>query len=164
MELEKTVSKGSYPGFEILEELNVIYVMRRQKETKKFIGHKCNICYEYYAINYNISNGKDLDNKVNNLTNYSSLPTKCFDDISKINEQNLNYPVKMMCCGNVICHKCVKDHLFEQTSIVCMFCKIDHSIRTEKYVRVIVPVYNNFNTKSWINWWKQNDRINLLAF
>ncbi len=45
-----------------------------------------------------------------------------------------------------------------------MFCKVDHSLRVGKFIEVIEPTYNKFNKTAWINWWKTNNRVDLLAF
>ena len=71
----------------------------------------------------------------------------------------------MMCCGNNVCHNCIKENAFEHNNIVCMFCKIDHSVRSEnvKYISQI-EIHSKFNKKSWQEWWSKNDKLDMLAF
>lgn len=183
--LDDMAPKNSFPGFETLEIINMIYVLRTNKEIKKFLGTKCDICYLDYAI-YNPNRlGEDLD-KINNqeIRNKKSLLKKTnkndtgyYSDSEIINKEikkttglnniskysDNNYPVMMMCCGKYVCQNCVKANCEKQNNIVCMFCKVDHSLRCEKFIESIYPM-EGYHNKSWTNWWKKNDRINTLAF
>lgn len=165
--LDKLSPKDSFCGFEIMEEIRMIYIPRREKEQIVFINGVCDICCEKYACVYP-TNSADLDQIICGSTVEPNYVNDYEDNNKLINSsqiESLYCPITMTCCGNSCCHKCIKTNATEQGNIVCMFCKMDHSVRSVeniKYISIIEP-HSNFDNLSWQEWWSKNDRINILT-
>ena len=185
MLLDNNMPETSFPGFELLELLNVISFLT-MTQIKKIINKKCTICYHDYTLynfkkvgqKYDLINSRDLDLLFDdNVFNDESISDTELDVISnnkakiKIKEkscdiiQDLKYPIMMACCEAIVCHHCIKKHLMRNELkglIICPFCTKDHTITNSDYVYIIEP--SNIDKQAWIEWWKRNDRINMLAF
>lgn len=169
--LDNLGPKNSFPGFETLENINMIYVFRQQKKEmqSELKGLKCEICNNDFSIDKKIKNGCDIDNlddcvllnEEKPVDNKNNENNQSDDDIII---ESLHYPTIMMCCGNKVCHECVKTNCEMTNTIMCMFCKYDHSLRSDKFIEIYEPDFGYGNELSWKEWWKKSDRTNLLAF
>jgi hypothetical protein len=172
LNLNEPMQETTFPGFYILENINMIYtpslVVKSQcvKYIKKYINKKCLICCEYYSITttndkthekININNGEDIDKLCDDIEEQKKTEKKP--------RTTYKYPLTLRCCGNEICHDCLKQYLQSNTlngQLICLFCMKDHVQDKTDYIRI--NEIGKFNKKSWEMWWKKNDRIDILAF
>lgn len=173
--LDTFTNYSSFPGFEILEELNVISLPSNKEMLKMaFSDQQCDICCKKYTM-YNYVNdkkitSKDLDDELleDNFKNIKNKSKHIFCDLwhDKILLFNKCYPLMLTCCQNIICGDCLKNHLLNSTYIKCPFCNNDHTKYDTDYIKIIdiVNLKPKFNKQSWINWWKRGNKVNNLAF
>jgi hypothetical protein len=183
--LDSDKPETSFPGFELLELLNVISFLTIV-QIKKIINKKCTICCHDYALynfkkvgqKYDFINSRDLDSLFDdNVFNDESVSDTELDVISnsntkiKIKKKNcdtiddLKYPIMMTCCEAIVCHHCIQKYLKRNELkglIICPFCTKDHTIKNSDYV--YITELGNIDRRAWIEWWKHNDRIDILAF
>ena len=78
------------------------------------------------------------------------------DAITKINKREV-IPVRMSCCGLIICKKCFRKTIEKQNNLICSLCKTDHCRDELDYITVVEP--GNYDYSKWIGWW--NDHFEL---
>lgn len=176
MHLDRAILQSSFPGFEILSTINFIalsWTVTKKKEFIEILKNKCFICNNYFSLIKHNNNTKniiminDLDmNTIYNEMNNNKI--NFHDDFGIIYKKNIEccdnirFPMTLLCCGNNLCHRCIKEYLMNNTTIKCPYCTKDHVNNNLDYIKTIE--FEKSNRNSWINWWSKNDRVNLLAF
>lgn len=164
-DLDQMIPKTSFCGFEIMEMIDMIYVPRRNKEINDIIKKNngvCSICCEQYKTDQsNQSNQNILSDTTNCNIPKNGLE---LDNLIKSQDETNNFAIVMTCCGNDLCHNCIKKNCFEQNNITCVFCKLDHSMKHPDNLLYIsqVELCSFFNNKSWNEWWSKDDKIDML--
>ena len=64
-------------------------------------------------------------------------------------------PINLVCCKKNICKSCFIEYLKYSNSIICPFCKKDHTNEKKDYIR-IVDLNEKIDGKKWQEWWKRN--------
>jgi hypothetical protein len=166
--LDNNVKDASFPGFEILEHMDVITIPTRKKISMLIKNETCcDICCKLYAI-YNYKNIDKMEKRRITMHDLDQLLHKPTHGVSIYDEDLDNkmttrsYPIIMMCCDNIICNNCIKTYLMSSAYIKCPFCNNDHTKYNIKHIKIIDPI--TYDKKAWMKWWRKNDKIDLLAF
>lgn len=144
---------------------------------------RCPICfgnYKYKQSKYRydkhkyediINYGSDTE-LVNNYTTKNSflcdqmLHKEEMDAIVEIKDKKLldaineirlteRLPIMMNCCECTTCEECFEKYISYSNSIICPFCKKDHTRDDLDYITIIVPS-NTTDRKKWLPWWKKH--------
>jgi hypothetical protein len=67
-------------------------------------------------------------------------------------------PVIMNCCQQNICTECIKLNIMNTDSIICLFCKKDHTRTDLDYIK-IVEITDEIDSTRWDEWWKSHMHI-----
>lgn len=68
--------------------------------------------------------------------------------------------VCMMCCQNMICKECMESYLIFSDSIMCPFCRHDHTDETVDFIYVMeYDETANGHEDKWIKWWERHLEI-----
>lgn len=142
LELDLNIITTSFPGFEVLSEIEYCSFPENEQYYEKF----CDICCEEYLVNHN--------KKIKTIN--ALFLEECDDKIL--------YPIVVNCCkDNHACHKCVKEYLNESYLnglLYCPFCQQDKTIRGLQYISVTEI---ECDKKTWKEWWSKYDRLNMIA-
>jgi hypothetical protein len=78
------------------------------------------------------------------------------DDVesNEIKEDN-RAPLQMYCCKRLICYDCIMNHIIASDSIICPYCRKDHT-RTDWDYITFVDMINNTDRDKWIPWWEEH--------
>jgi hypothetical protein len=124
-------SRGGFPGFDLL---NKIGMTRFVRVDEMIDDDMCLICCDKYdpCIEGN------MDLMIVKKTKNEKW--KQFNDDMRIMyldhiDYEPKYPMKLLCCGQTICSKCLKNQLESKRGIPeCPFCKKDHTMTTCKFI------------------------------
>ena len=130
--LDERVHNG-FPGFDILYKIKMINKINKKVSinvTKK----KCKICFMNFTYN-----------------NDEITKSKKFDDIIMDNKN----PLTLTCCKFLICHDCLMNHVSINDTLICPFCRKDHTRIDLTYITYIDIIHETDRTK-WIPWWENH--------
>ncbi|CAH6421138.1 Hypothetical protein KVN_LOCUS154 [uncultured virus] len=88
---------------------------------------------------------------------FSSLITKkeicliCSLDYNLLTKK----PIKLICCKNLICTECLEKYCTVTNSIICPFCKLDHTQIGQEYLMEI-ELSETIDKTKWIKWWERH--------
>lgn len=143
LELDKHLNTTSFPGFEVLTDIEYCSF----QENEHYYGKQCEICCEEYLIGHN---------KKIKIINSSYLDEFTGETL---------YPMVTECCqNNHACHKCLSGYLNESYlngMLCCPFCQQDKTRYGLKYLSIVDI---QCDKQTWQRWWSKNDRVNILAF
>lgn len=113
--------KTSFAGFDILEVIGMTENVPR-KELIALVENteSCPICVRDYKLT---------------------------DD--ETDEENI-FPIKVKCCGNIVCKSCLKSHCSVTNSIKCPLCTLDHTRVDLDFIKIID--FESPNKQSWLLW------------
>lgn len=80
-----------------------------------------------------------------------------FKKINKILSKEV-VPVKMACCAQKICKRCLKNYIMISNSILCPFCRKDHTVLDSDYI-IIIEATDSTDREKWIPWWQKHLEI-----
>lgn len=140
--LDDKMENFGFPGFEILEYIGMI----KKVDSSIYENETCPICYEVY---------NQYGNKINNYNNNYDI--KFYDINLKYHNEKI-LPLVLSCCKMHICYECLETYLTLTNSIVCPFCKKDHTKQDIEYIIEIIQS-DIIDNKKWINWWTRNMNI-----
>lgn len=80
-----------------------------------------------------------------------------FTDDKEITENDRSALV-MKCCQIRICRDCIMHHIIESDSIICPFCRKDHTRTDWNYITFIEPV-DVTDREKWLPWWEEHIEI-----
>jgi hypothetical protein len=126
---------NGFPGYSLLYKIGMVKQFRKKKQN--ISNEKCDICFFNYEYN-----------KENIL--------KCKRE-NEIIQDNRN-PIKLRCCRRMLCHDCLMHHIIETDSIICPFCRRDHT-RTDLQYIVYVDQVDQTDRDKWIPWWENHMEI-----
>jgi len=63
-------------------------------------------------------------------------------------------PVELSCCHNYLCYDCLRNSVTMTNSIVCPFCKADHTRVDLDYITYVEP--GDVDTNRWVDWWSKH--------
>ena len=128
-----TRNHNGFPGYKILYRMGMI---TKFKNKKKFTvtDEICDICCFNYTYN---------------KSEISSCKRK-----EEILLENRN-PLTLACCKRLICHDCLMQHIISTDSIICPFCRKDHTRDDLQYITFIDIIDTTDRTK-WIPWWENH--------
>ena len=80
--------------------------------------------------------------------------------LDAINEIRLTerLPIMMNCCECTTCEECLEKYITYSNSIICPFCKKDHTRDEFDYITIIVPS-NTTDREKWLPWWEKHVAI-----
>lgn len=143
LELDKHINTTSFPGFEILADIEYCSF----PENEQYYGKQCEICCEEYLIGHN---------KRIKIINSSYLDEYTGETL---------YPTVTECCqDNHTCHKCLSGYLNESYlngMLCCPFCQQDKTRYGLKYLSIVDI---QCDKQTWQRWWSEKDRLDILAF
>jgi hypothetical protein len=67
-------------------------------------------------------------------------------------------PIIMNCCDCTLCEECLENYITFSNSIICPFCKKDHTREDLDYVTYIIPS-DTTDREKWLPWWKNHVTI-----
>lgn len=167
--LDDRKHKG-FPGFDLLEIIGMIDTFH-----PSFISscpESCSICFNQYEIldkekvdNFWLINSDTEDYIRNNdLFNiergYYSDGDKVpiyepeLLNICEVLEPLAKIPLKLNCCNQYVCYECMYESLYTTNSVVCLFCKTDHTQESDYIVEI--EESDEINKDSWISWWRKH--------
>lgn len=76
------------------------------------------------------------------------------DNYENIISENRN-PVKMKCCKRLICCNCLMNHIMSSDTIICPYCRKDHT-QTELDYIIFVDISDVTEREKWIPWWENH--------
>ena len=97
--------------------------------------------------------------KKNKLLNHCQI---CFFDYYR-EENNKRIPIELSCCKNILCKNCFRDHISISNTIICPYCKKDHTVENVKYISLI-EMDELTDRQKWISWWENHMEIFELSF
>jgi len=145
-DLETTSSKQNieFPGYFVLNQIGMFRYIIPHKPKSKF---SCNIgsdtcilcCMEY--TDYKKCNTDDNLNRVLDCPNkryeHFTDDMKLFYISSRLDVENINidrHPIKLMCCGAMMCSECLRQHIISRSGEPCCpFCRKIHDITFTSY-------------------------------
>ncbi len=176
--LDERVQCG-FPGFDLLEMIGMIHYINIYPTRDVY---RCPICYDRYKdieplyfINYlktdNLDHGynsdselyyKDIDD-AKKIKKYRSrkiggyyrniTDSRLIAIINKYRDQ-ICKPIYMKCCRNNICETCIREYITQTDSVICPFCKYDHTKSDVEYITIIEPGY--YDDTKWRSWWERH--------
>ena len=60
-------------------------------------------------------------------------------------------PLTLTCCGKLICDMCLENTVKYTNTLICPFCKHDHTQYSQDYVKCYEP--EEYNECTWQKWW-----------
>lgn len=143
LQLDNFLHNTSFVGYEVLIENNYCEFPLLDN----YYGLTCEICQEEYLIEH--------DKKLRTINpSYLEMYEGC-----------ALYPIVIKCCiNNHMCHKCLSEYLnqsYLNGLLYCAFCQQDKSRYDLEYLTLTEI---KCDVDSWQNWWKEKDRVDLLAF
>jgi hypothetical protein len=142
LELDQKINTTSFPGFEVLSEIEYCSF----PENNDYYEECCQICCEQYLVNH--------DKRIK-IVNSSYL--------DEYDGETL-YPVIVHCCkDNHTCHKCLSGYLnssYLNGMLYCPFCQQDKTRYGLKYLSITDI---QCNKTLWQQWWSKENRIDILA-
>lgn len=104
----------------------------------------------------------DTNNKDNEICEVCcfKFEDNIFIDDNEIKEDDRS-PLIMKCCGLTICRDCIMHHIIESDSIICPFCRKDHT-RTDWDYIVFVEPKDTTDREKWLPWWE--DHIDIYSY
>lgn len=131
LQLDKSEADGGFPGFNILQHMNVFnYIDNPETET-------CPICLDNYVI----------DDKLKEKLKFDE------DTYIEDDDSNEAYPIKLTCCNQHMCSKCLKTYIMSNNKVLCPFCKFNHELSSTDFL--VIPK-TKCNVKSWEEWRKKH--------
>lgn len=105
---------------------------------------------------------EDTNNKENEICEicFFNFEDNIFIDDNEIKEDDRS-SVMMKCCGFLICRDCIMHHIIESDSIICPFCRKDHTRTDWDYVIFIEPI-DKTDREKWLPWWE--DHIEIFSY
>lgn len=70
-------------------------------------------------------------------------------------QQYDNNQLKLNCCSKLICDKCLKNHITTTDSILCPFCRHDHTYKDMDYI-TFVEISDTIDKIKWRKWWEKH--------
>jgi len=67
-------------------------------------------------------------------------------------------PTLLNCCKINICYYCLENHLTKTNSVICPFCKKDHTNTNLDYL-IIMEQDEKIDPTKWVDWWKNHKDI-----
>ena len=67
-------------------------------------------------------------------------------------------PLRLNCCNKLVCKSCFIEYLKHSNSIICPFCKKDHTQEKQKYI-TIVDLDDEIDIEKWRSWWNRNVNV-----
>lgn len=105
---------------------------------------------------------EDANNKENETCDICCFN---FEDNIFINDNEINEDdrssVILKCCERLICRDCLMHHIIESDSIICPFCRKDHTRTDWDYV-IFVDLIDITNREKWLPWWE--DHIDIFSY
>jgi len=78
------------------------------------------------------------------------------DEVCQIcNDNYENKIIRMKCCAQILCDLCFQTNAEKTDSIICIFCKHDHTVTTSNYIEVMEQDDNIVNSR-WEQWWRDH--------
>lgn len=130
---EKT--HNGFPGYKLLYKIGMVKKFRLNKEN--ITEEKCDICFFNYTYNK-----KEISN------------SEYKEDILPDNRN----PIILSCCKRLTCHDCLMQHIITTDSIICPFCRKDHTRDDLKYI-IYVDIINKTDRQKWLPWWENHMEI-----
>ena len=125
--LDDNETIGGFPGFNVLQHMNVFHYTDKPEEDT------CPICFETYIKN------EILTEKLKfNENEYKD------DD-----EVIVNYPIRLHCCDTCMCCKCLKTFIITKNKIICPFCRRNHEIQDTEFITI---PNNKYDDQLWVKW------------
>ena len=104
----------------------------------------------------------NIDNKENEMCEVCCFN---FEDNIFVNDdeikENDRSALIMKCCQILICRDCLMNHIIESDSIICPFCRKDHTRTDWNYITYIEPKDTTDRDK-WLPWWE--DHIEIFSY
>ena len=94
------------------------------------------------------------DEKQNVKDNKKTCDICCFEYY----EEKQIRPVKIQCCNYYICRPCLRSHMSISDSVICPFCRHDHTVVDADYITIIEESDVTERDK-WIPWWENHMEI-----
>lgn len=181
--LDTKKKEGGFPGFDMLNLINMIYSGPIITEQTILKNDVCYICrYDYKEKQEPLLPSRPIKmtrrssdsslapykknhvdgNTYEHIYNKKPQPDLIINDhqliteINKVRESEV-IPCMMMCCDRSICKQCIKRHIMSTNKIRCPFCDHDHESDGD-YVTVIEE-NEEYNTRSWDMWWENNMQL-----
>lgn len=86
----------------------------------------------------------------------------CFFDFCDNNIENINNgnrsPIKMVCCKRLICHDCIMNHIILTDTLICPYCRRDHTRIDLDYIKLI-EITETTDREKWLPWWENHIEI-----
>lgn len=83
-----------------------------------------------------------------------------FTNDNEINEDDRS-ALMMTCCQLLICRDCLMHHIIESDTIICPYCRKDHTRNDLEYITFIEPS-DTTERDRWILWWE--DHIDIFSY
>lgn len=64
-------------------------------------------------------------------------------------------PITLTCCNASLCHDCLENYITLTDSVICPFCKKDHTRTDIDYITIIEPS-DDIDSSKWATWWKKH--------
>ena len=131
-DLDKRIHNG-FPGFNLLYRINMIKQLS-EKKSLDIITKRCEIC----CIDFSYDSNEIQKSKLS-------------DDILMDNRN----PLVLTCCKFIICHDCLMKHVSINDTLICPYCKKDHTRNDLEYV-IYIDIVNDTDRTKWIPWWENH--------
>jgi hypothetical protein len=155
--LDVKITHNGFCGFDVLEQIGMIQFLGN-RELSQSVNKVCCICADTYKYDILQCNTLSVASTMRQSI-INSVNTELYDD-DEDEDVEVKYPIKMNCCGNIVCASCViKTEKIK--GLECLFCSRDHTLSEGcEYVKEIIPFRTN---DTWTTWWSLNNKIDMLA-
>jgi hypothetical protein len=114
--------QAAFPGFKFLVEKSMIrYVTGSELKNSEFMSKysdMCSICYETYTEPIEKNDTDVLTGSTNNDTRVLTESTN--------NDTEVNKPLLLLCCSQLICTSCITNHIKQKGALLCPYCNKNH--------------------------------------
>lgn len=178
--LDDQVSRLGFPGLELLEYVGMIEKVHDDDIFRLIcFEEQCPICYLRYrdvddhrtSVGTELEDGYGSDSELK-VRRRIELRNRFQKEDEKVNyhkaikepklleiiERHLNksrLPCKLSCCETLMCTDCLEKHVSITDTIVCPFCKKDHTRTDVDYIVYIEECYE-IDKKRWLPWWMRH--------
>jgi hypothetical protein len=173
--LDTKIKRTGFPGFDILIYIGMIEDMSSKEIWYNVLFEsQCPICLTQYRFKdtepknlfqseeYGYTSDSEViyrrQEQINNMypTKNKQIYIRAIKDeqLSKIIDKFKDLcvlPHKMTCCSRIICQECLQNHLSITDTLICPFCKKDHTRTDLKYIE-FYDIVDKIDMKKWVEW------------
>ncbi|AYV76352.1 MAG: procyclic acidic repetitive protein PARP [Terrestrivirus sp.] len=142
LELDEKMNKDGFPGFNILREIDMIYLPNQNKINTMVNVNDCNICCEIYN-----------ETNIDKILDTNKHTRRGIIEIT----HRTRIPLFMSCCDKHICSTCLEETLKENQALKCPYCGHDHIQYDKDFI--CIYEFKKSHKKSWLDWWKKHTEI-----